>query len=133
MNGNRIVMGGGRGESSTYPDELNNSAELRLLLVGSQSFNGWFNPRSTQSSHHFQKMAPIWCLDVEWHKLAGGQRYNIWNPTLQRRLDAGDLRCIKSERFKGKESAPMTTPHILRSLGGRGGGTYKHHIVIVDQ
>ena len=131
-NENAIDMGGEGGGSGTHPDKLNNSAELRLLLVGSQSLSGWFNPRSTQSSHHPQKVAPIWRLNVKRHTLADGQGNNMWDPALQCGLDNRDLRFIKSERFKGERvSCDDNSPQILQLQGE--GQTYKHRKIIFDQ
>lgn len=49
-------------------------------------------------------MTPVRCLDVEWYKHPSGQGDDIWDPAFERRLDAGDLRWVESERCGGKGS-----------------------------
>jgi hypothetical protein len=65
-----------------YLNKLNDGTKFQLLFGGRYSLDNWLNPGSTQLGHHLQKMSPIWCLDVEWHKLASRQINNIWSPAL---------------------------------------------------
>ena len=100
----------------TYPDELNDGAELQLLFSPRHRFNGCFDPGPTQPGHHLQKMTPIWRLNVEGHKPSGRQRDDIWDPALERRLNAGDLRWVEPECCRGKGSALRCSPIVPKDL-----------------
>lgn len=56
------------GDFDTYPNKLDDGAELQLLISVRHRFNGRFDPGPAELSHHLQKMTPVRCLDAEGHK-----------------------------------------------------------------
>lgn len=76
----KINDAGGWETVETYPNKLNDGAELQLLLGARVRFGGCFDHSPTQPSHHFQKMTPVWCLYVEGCKSPDRQRYDVWDP-----------------------------------------------------
>ena len=101
---------------NTHPDELDDGAELELLLDSPRRFDGRLHPRSAQLSHHLQQMTPVWCLDAEGHKPSSRQRDDIRNPTLEHRLGAADRGRVEPERCEEKEARTSITSPCSRAV-----------------